>query len=52
MMKLAGLIPMLETPDLRRTIEFYTRVLGFELEASWPAPATRPGVAWFRARRS
>jgi len=36
-MKLQGLIPMLETPDLRRTIDFYTRVLGFELQATWPA---------------
>jgi catechol 2,3-dioxygenase-like lactoylglutathione lyase family enzyme len=36
-MKLDGLIPMLITPDLPRTIDFYTRELGFELEASWPA---------------
>jgi uncharacterized glyoxalase superfamily protein PhnB len=36
-MKLQGLIPMLETPDLSRTIEFYTKRLGFDLDASWPA---------------
>jgi catechol 2,3-dioxygenase-like lactoylglutathione lyase family enzyme len=36
-MKLGGLVPMLVTLDLPRTIDFYTRVLGFELEARWPA---------------
>lgn len=35
-MKLTGLIPMLETPDLRATIHYYTRVLGFALDATWP----------------
>jgi len=34
---LDGLIPMLETADLARTIDYYTRTLGFELDAAWPA---------------
>ena len=35
-MKLDGLIPMLESADLARTIDYYTRTLGFELDATWP----------------
>lgn len=35
-MKLTGLIPMLETRDLRATIDYYTQMLGFELDATWP----------------
>jgi uncharacterized glyoxalase superfamily protein PhnB len=36
-MKLSGLIPMLETRDLEATIEYYTRTLGFDLDATWPS---------------
>lgn len=35
-MKLDGLIPMLEVPDVPETIDYYTRVLGFSLDATWP----------------
>jgi uncharacterized glyoxalase superfamily protein PhnB len=37
--KLTGLVPMLETRDLRATIDYYTGVLGFVLDATWPAEA-------------
>jgi uncharacterized glyoxalase superfamily protein PhnB len=33
---LSGLIPMLETQNLQATIDYYTRTLGFELDATWP----------------
>jgi uncharacterized glyoxalase superfamily protein PhnB len=35
-MKLKNLIPMLETEDLRQTIEFYTKLLGFVCDGSYP----------------
>jgi uncharacterized glyoxalase superfamily protein PhnB len=35
--KLSGLIPMLETPNLQATIDYYTRILGFDLDATWPS---------------
>jgi uncharacterized glyoxalase superfamily protein PhnB len=35
-MELTGLIPMLETNDLRGTIDYYTGTLGFTLDATWP----------------
>ena len=36
-MKPSGLIPMLETRDLQATIDYYTRTLGFALDATWPS---------------
>jgi catechol 2,3-dioxygenase-like lactoylglutathione lyase family enzyme len=30
------LTPMLQTNDMRRTIDFYTKTLGFSLENAWP----------------
>jgi uncharacterized glyoxalase superfamily protein PhnB len=36
-MKLSGLVPMLETADIEATIDYYTRTLGFTLDATWPA---------------
>jgi uncharacterized glyoxalase superfamily protein PhnB len=35
-MKLKNLIPMLETDDLKQTIEFYTELLGFEGDGYYP----------------
>lgn len=35
-MKLTNLIPMLETENLKQTIQFYAEVLGFECEGSFP----------------
>jgi catechol 2,3-dioxygenase-like lactoylglutathione lyase family enzyme len=34
--RLTELTPMLRTADLAKTIEFYTSVLGFRCESSWP----------------
>lgn len=34
--RLTELTPMLKTADIARTIEFYTTVLGFRCESSWP----------------
>jgi catechol 2,3-dioxygenase-like lactoylglutathione lyase family enzyme len=34
---LKKLTPMLQTPDIARTIEFYTRVLGFSVVNVWPS---------------
>jgi uncharacterized glyoxalase superfamily protein PhnB len=36
MTKLKGLVPMLETVDLRESVKFYKEVLGFEHEGFWP----------------
>lgn len=36
-MTLTGLTPLLETRDLQATIEYYTKTLGFELDATWPS---------------
>lgn len=38
-MKLNSMTPMLETEDLKRTIEFYRDVLGFECRATFPEDA-------------
>jgi catechol 2,3-dioxygenase-like lactoylglutathione lyase family enzyme len=38
--KLTALTPMLETPDIETTIDFYTRVLGFVVENYVP------GMGW------
>jgi uncharacterized glyoxalase superfamily protein PhnB len=35
-MKLNNLRPMLETVDLRQTIQFYTEILGFKCNAVYP----------------
>lgn len=35
-MKVKGLAPMLETKNLKQTIEFYTQVLGFECRGVYP----------------
>lgn len=35
-MKLNGLVPMLETENLRETIEFYMGLLGFECNGFYP----------------
>ncbi len=47
-MNLKGLIPMLETPDLQRTIGYYTCTLGFELDATWPVEPLggARGIGW------
>jgi uncharacterized glyoxalase superfamily protein PhnB len=34
--KLQNLIPMLEVRDVPETIAFYTKTLGFRLDATWP----------------
>jgi catechol 2,3-dioxygenase-like lactoylglutathione lyase family enzyme len=34
--RLKKLTPMLQTSDIRQTIEFYTRTLGFTLVNAWP----------------
>ncbi|NNE66743.1 MAG: bleomycin resistance family protein [Pyrinomonadaceae bacterium] len=36
MTKLKGIVPMLETDDLRGSIEYYQSVLGFECKGVWP----------------
>ncbi|NNE98898.1 MAG: bleomycin resistance family protein [Pyrinomonadaceae bacterium] len=35
-MKLRGLVPMLETADLRESIKYYTDILGFECQGVYP----------------
>ena len=35
--RLTGVIPRLPVADLGRTVGFYTRVLGFDVSALWPA---------------
>jgi uncharacterized glyoxalase superfamily protein PhnB len=35
-MRLAGLTPMLETEDLKKTVKFYTDILGFECTGLYP----------------
>jgi uncharacterized glyoxalase superfamily protein PhnB len=35
-MKIKGILPMLETENLRQTIEFYTENLGFECRGAYP----------------
>ena len=37
MERLKQLTPMLQTKDVRTTIEFYTVLLGFRVTGSWPA---------------
>ena len=36
MPRLERLTPMLQVPDLQRTIDFYTGVLGFRVRGLWP----------------
>ena len=36
MERLKQLTPMLQTKDVRMTIEFYTELLGFQVTGSWP----------------
>lgn len=43
-MKLRNLTPMLETADLRQTIEFYKEALGFKCEGMFP-DTENPGWA-------
>lgn len=35
-MRITNLIPMLETDDLNKTIDFYTQLLGFTCNGKWP----------------
>lgn len=37
--QITGFAPMLESDDLMRTRQFYTEVLGFEVQGSWPEGA-------------
>jgi catechol 2,3-dioxygenase-like lactoylglutathione lyase family enzyme len=37
MARLNKLTPMLQTPNVRATVAFYTEMLGFKLEVLWPA---------------
>lgn len=42
-----SLTPMLLSADLAKTIEFYTELLDFELDGSWP----REAPTWIQLRR-
>ena len=35
-MRLTNLTPMLETEDIKQTVDFYTEMLGFECESLYP----------------
>jgi catechol 2,3-dioxygenase-like lactoylglutathione lyase family enzyme len=43
-MKFDGLIPVLYSDDVLRSISYYTEVLGFEEHWTWDEPATFGGV--------
>lgn len=45
-MKPESLIPVLYSEDIRRSIDYYTRVLGFTGKWEWDDPPTFGGVDW------